>query len=117
MIDTLHILKIRLCYVLFVNKNTEYSTHLWKFRENARDEDRMKESRSRFLYIYANVQKDFVKSFDQGLDNYATPCADKSLPLKVSLIVLCCCFLFGVSFSFIKKNKKYLKQQTANVDL
>ena len=69
--------------MLLVEKDTEYATHLWNFRENAKDVDRLKEKRAQLLYMFTNVQNNFNQQFSEGTSNYMVPCSDGSLPLKV----------------------------------
>lgn len=75
-----------LCYVLVVNKERQFSTHLWNFRENAKNQDLLKDKRAQFLYIHENVQTEFVESFNEGAKQYMVPCSDKTLPLKLLII-------------------------------
>lgn len=81
-----HLYNFRICYVLFVEKDTDYATHLWNFRENAKDVDRLKEKRAQLLYMFTNVQKNFNEQFSKGSSGYMVPCSDGSLPLKVNMI-------------------------------
>ena len=67
-----------------MGKETDHATHLWNFRENAKDEDRLREKRAQLLYLYTDVQQDFIQQFSDGSGSYMVPCSDGSLPLKVT---------------------------------
>eukprot|EP00111_Clytia_hemisphaerica_P005350 TCONS_00015466-protein len=75
-----------LCYILVVDKDTDFNTHLWNFRENAKQEERLQNQRARLLYVFGNVQKKFIGQFSQGSSNYMVPCSDGSLPIKLLIL-------------------------------
>ena len=69
-----------MCLVLVFEKSSNFSEPLLKFREIAKQYDK---KRVRFLYLYEDIQVQFVNQLNVNNQSKVTLCADKELSLKV----------------------------------
>lgn len=67
---------------MVTSENDDYSSHLWKLRQMAKDKQ-FEEKRVRFFYIFKRKQKNFLSQFENS-DVHSVPCSDGSNPKDVS---------------------------------
>ncbi|XP_057305908.1 dnaJ homolog subfamily C member 16-like isoform X1 [Hydractinia symbiolongicarpus] len=73
-----------LCIVMVTSENDDYSSHLWKLRQMAKDKQ-FEEKRVRFFYIFKRKQNKFLNQFENS-DVHSVPCSDGSNPKDLLIL-------------------------------